>query len=50
LPQENLDNYFQYNFHNQFVRMTLTWKFGNNKLNSVKVKTGADEERGRVNN
>ncbi len=49
LPQNRLDNYFMYNFHNQFIRMTFTWKFGNNKLQSIKVKTASEEERGRVN-
>ncbi|MEP7372733.1 MAG: outer membrane beta-barrel protein [Chitinophagaceae bacterium] len=49
MPQNNLDSYFSYDFHNQFVRLTYTRHFGNNKLNSVKLKSGSEEERGRVN-
>jgi hypothetical protein len=50
LPQNNLDTYFNYDFHNQFVRMTYSWKLGNNKLGSVKSKSGSEEERERVTN
>lgn len=48
-PQNNLNANFNYNWHNQFIRLTYTRNFGNNKLQSVKSKSGSDEERKRVN-
>ncbi len=47
-PANNLNSYFKYNFHNQYARLTYTRNIGNNKLRSVKIKSGADEERGRL--
>lgn len=47
-PENNLDIYFQYDWHNQFVRLTYTQKLGNNKLRSVRLKSGSEEERKRV--
>ena len=49
MPQNNLDSYFSYDFHNQFVRLTYTRNFGNSKLKSVNLKSGSEEERGRIN-
>ena len=49
-PQDNLDSYFKYDFHNRFIRLTYTRNFGNNKLRSVKLKSGSEEERGRITN
>ena len=49
-PQNNLNSYFSYDFHNQFVRLTYSRNFGNNKLRSVKLKSGSEEERGRIRN
>jgi len=49
-PQNNLDSYFKYDFHNRFIRLTYTRNFGNNKLRSVKLKSGSEEERERVKN
>jgi hypothetical protein len=45
----NLDTYFNYNWHNRYIRLTYTWKLGNNKLRMVKMKSGSEEERNRVN-
>jgi hypothetical protein len=44
----NFKSAFVYDFHNQFIRLTYARNLGNNKLRSVKLKSGADEERGRV--
>jgi hypothetical protein len=49
-PENNLDSYFGYNWHNQFIRLTYTRSFGNTKLRSVKLKSGSEEERRRVAN
>jgi hypothetical protein len=49
LPQNNLDTFFNYNFHNRFVRLTYTRKLGNTGLRTVKVKQASEEERRRVN-
>ncbi|MEO5978885.1 MAG: TonB-dependent receptor [Chryseolinea sp.] len=48
--ENNFDVYFKYNFHNRYVRLTYTYNLGNAKLRSVKVKSGSEEERRRVNN
>ena len=50
LPGNNLHSYFDYDFHTRYVRLTYTRSFGNNKLQSVKLKSGVDEERARVAN
>ena len=47
-PGNNLNTQFNYNFHNQYARFTYTRNIGNNKLRSVKIKSGADEERERL--
>ncbi len=49
-PQNNLDTFFDYNWHNQFVRLTFTRNFGSMKLTSLKLKSGSKEERERVSN
>jgi outer membrane receptor for ferrienterochelin and colicin len=46
----NLDSYFNYKWNNRFVRVTYTRSLGNNKLQSVKLKSGSEEERNRVSN
>ena len=48
IPERNLNTYFDYNFHNRFIRLTYTRNFGNNKLRAVKLQSGSEEERGRV--
>ena len=48
-PDNNLDVYFHYDWHNQFIRLTYTWTLGNDKLRSVKLNSSSDEERQRVN-
>jgi len=50
LAGNNLNSYFDYNFHPRYARLTYTRSFGNNKLQSVKLKSGAEEERARVTN
>jgi hypothetical protein len=51
LPQDkNLNTYFHYDFHPRFARLTYTRSFGNSKLKSIKLKSSAEEERGRVSN
>ena len=50
VPQDNLDSYFKYDFHTQFVRLVYTRTFGNNKLTSLKLKSASDEERARIVN
>lgn len=50
VPLNNLDTHFTYDFHNQFIRLTYSRNFGNNKLRSVKLKSGSEEERRRVAN
>ncbi len=45
----NLDSYFEYRWHNRFVRLTYTWNFGNKGLRSLKVRSGSEEERSRIN-
>jgi Outer membrane protein beta-barrel family/CarboxypepD_reg-like domain len=50
VPENNLDTHFTYDFHNQFVRLTYSRNFGNNKLKYVKLKSGSEEERRRINN
>ncbi len=50
LAQNNMDLNFKYDFNNRFLRLTYSVNFGDSKIKSVKVKSGSDEERGRVNN
>ncbi len=50
LPKDKVDSYFTYDFHDQFVRLTFTRNLGNNKLRSVKLKSGSEEERQRITN
>jgi hypothetical protein len=47
-PENNLHSYFNYNWHNQFIRLTYTRNLGNTKLRSVKLKSGSEEERKRL--
>src|SRR6185295_16866484 len=49
MPQNKLDSYFIYDFNNRFIRLTYTRNFGDSKLRSLKLKSGSEEERGRVN-
>jgi hypothetical protein len=48
-PANNLDTYFNYNWYNRYIRLSYTWKLGNNKLRMIKMKSGSEEERNRVN-
>jgi len=50
IQEKNLDSYFDYSFHNRFIRLTYSRNFGNNKLKAVKLLSGSEEERRRVNN
>jgi hypothetical protein len=47
-PRNDLNAYFKYNWHNQFIRLSYTRNFGNGKLKAVKLKSGSEEERRRV--
>ena len=48
--ENNLDIRFDYDWHNQFVRLSYALSLGNNKLKAVKAKTSSDEERKRIGN
>jgi hypothetical protein len=50
LPSANLDSQFIYDFKERNVQLTFTWNFGNNKIKSVDVSTGSEEEQSRVTN
>jgi len=50
LPQNNLRSYFDYDFHSRYARFTYTRSFGNNKLKSIKLNSGTEEERKRIAN
>ena len=47
--QENrFSSTFHYDWYNQYIRLTYSFTLGARALKAVKVKGGADEERGRV--
>ncbi len=50
IPANNINTNVTYDWHAQYVRLVYTKSFGNNKLKSVHLKSGSEEERGRVNN
>jgi hypothetical protein len=45
-----LSSYFNYKWHNRFVRISYTRNLGKGSLRSVKVRSGSEEERSRVAN
>jgi hypothetical protein len=45
-----LDVRFDYDWNNQFLRLTYTRNLGNTKLRQMKFKSGSEEERKRINN
>jgi hypothetical protein len=49
-PENDLDLYFKYNWHNQFLRLSYTRNLDNDKMRSVKIKSGSEEERKTVSN
>lgn len=49
-PENSLDVYFDYDWHNQFVRVTHSCSLGNTKLKAVKLKSASEEERKRIGN
>ncbi|AYB33129.1 outer membrane beta-barrel family protein [Chryseolinea soli] len=49
-PQNYVDAYFKYDFHNQYVRLTYKRNLGSRKIAAAKLKSGSDEERRRVSN
>jgi hypothetical protein len=49
LSQLNFKSQINYDWHQQFVRLSYTYNFGNKKLRSVNVQTSSEEERKRVN-
>ena len=48
LEELQLDSRFDYDWHNQFVRLAYHYNFGNVKLKSVQFQGGASEEKRRV--
>jgi hypothetical protein len=50
VPRDNLNEFFKYDFHTQFIRLVYTRNFGNNKLRSLQLKSASEEERARVTN
>ena len=49
VPEANLNSAVKYDWHSQFVALSFSWNFGNNKIEDVSVETGSEEEQGRVN-
>lgn len=49
-PQNDLNTFWNYDLHSQYIRLTYTRSFGNSKLPSMNVKSGSGEERKRVGN
>ena len=47
-PENGLNTYFSYNWHNQFIRVAYTRNLGNTKLKSLRLKSGSEEERSRI--
>lgn len=48
--ENRLHAYFDYDWHNQFIRLTYTRNIGNTKLRTLKFKSGSEEERERISN
>ena len=48
--ENNLNSYVNYNWHNRYIRLTYVRNLGNHKLRPVKVRSGSEEERGRIVN
>jgi outer membrane receptor protein involved in Fe transport len=48
IPKYNLTSQMDYDIHVQTIRFNYTKNFGNKKLKAVKLKTGSEEERNRV--
>ena len=49
-PENNINSYFDYDWHNQFVRISYSRSFGSRGIKSLKAQSGAEEERKRVSN
>lgn len=49
IPQANLDSFMKYDWHQQVIRLSFTWNFGNNDVDAVNIETGSSEEQSRVN-
>jgi outer membrane receptor protein involved in Fe transport len=47
-PTQQIDTYLLLDFHNQSIRLSFSRSFGNRKLAAVEIKSGAAEERNRV--
>ncbi|MCX2680185.1 TonB-dependent receptor [Galbibacter sp. EGI 63066] len=43
------ENLMLYDWHARAIKLTFTLPFGNRKLKDVEIKSGAEEEKGRVN-
>ncbi|HEX8037494.1 MAG TPA: hypothetical protein VF490_00025, partial [Chryseosolibacter sp.] len=49
-PQNKLDSFFNYNWHNRVICLSYTRTMGNNKVKSIRPPSGAQDERERVRN
>ena len=47
-PENNLNVHFDYDWHNQFIRLSYTWTMGNARVRGVKSMQGSEDERRRV--
>jgi hypothetical protein len=48
-PENHIDSYFNYYWHNRYIRLTYTWTLGNKSVQSLKAKSGSEDERRRIN-
>ncbi len=48
IPEINIQSYMFYNWGARSINITYTKTFGNKKLNEVKIKSGSETERNRV--
>jgi hypothetical protein len=49
-PENNINTYFNYDWHNQFIKLTYSRNLGRKKINTLNLKSGSDDERKRVGN
>jgi hypothetical protein len=47
--ENGIDTFFKYKWNNRYVRVTYTMNIGDKKMKSVRVRSGSEEERRRVN-
>lgn len=49
IPSANINSSMRLDWHSQQVSLTFSWNFGNNKLKTVNVDSGSEDEQNRVN-